>query len=68
MNVLFFGSLVLYFAAAVLQFIGTLFKKDKVAKIAWLVFLAGLAAQTVYLVVRGVTARRLPLSNQFEFA
>jgi len=68
MNVLFFGSLVLYFAAAVLQFIGTLFKKDKVAKIAWLIFLAGLAAQTAYLVVRGVTARRLPLSNQFEFA
>ncbi len=68
MNVLFFGSLVLYFAAAVLQFIGTLFKKDKVARIAWLVFLASLAAQTAYLLVRGVTARRLPLSNQFEFA
>ena len=68
MNVLFFGSLVLYFAAAVLQFVGTLFKKDKVARVAWIVFLAGLAAQTVYLVVRGVTARRLPLSNQFEFA
>ena len=68
MNVLFFGSLVLYFAAAVLQFIGTLFKKDKVAKIAWLIFLAGLAAQTAYLLVRGVIARRLPLSNQFEFA
>ena len=68
MNVLFFGSLLLYFAAAVLQFIGTLFKKDKVAKTAWIVFLVGLAAQTAYLVVRGVTARRLPLSNQFEFA
>ena len=68
MNVLFFGSLVLYFAAAVLQFIGTLFKKDKVARIAWIVFLAGLAAQTAYLVARGVIARRLPLSNQFEFA
>ena len=68
MNVLFFGSLVLYFAAAVLQFVGTLFKKDKVGKIAWLVFLASLAAQTAYLLVRGVTARRLPLSNQFEFA
>ena len=68
MNGLFFGSLALYFAAAVLQFVGTLFKKDKVAKIAWLVFLAGLAAQTLYLIVRGVTARRLPLSNQFEFA
>ncbi len=68
MNVLFFGSLVLYFAAAVLQFVGTLFKKDKVAKIAWIVFLVGLAAQTAYLLVRGVTARRLPLSNQFEFA
>ena len=68
MNALFFGSLVLYFAAAVLQFIGTLFKKDKVAKSAWIVFLAGLIAQSLYLIVRGVVAHRLPLSNQFEFA
>ena len=33
-----------------------------------LVFLAAFAAHTVFLVVRGVAARRLPLSNQFEFA
>ena len=53
MNALFFGSLVLYFAAAVLQLIGTLCKKDKVAKLAWIVFLAGFLAQSLYLIVRG---------------
>ncbi len=68
MNVLFFGSLVLYFAAMALQFASLAFRKEKLGKAAWLLFLMGLCAQTVYLVVRGVTARRIPLSNQFEFA
>ena len=68
MNVLFFGALVLYFIGAVLQFIGSSFKKPGLTKAAWLVFLVGFAAHTVYLVVRGVVAHRLPLANQFEFA
>ena len=68
MNVLFFAVLALYFVASVLQFIGTLFKKDTVSKIAWWVFLVSFCAHTVFIIVRGVAAHRLPLANQFEFA
>ena len=68
LNVIFFAGLVLYFAAAVLEFVGMVFKKQSVTKIAWLLFLVGAGCNTVYLVIRGVLAGRLPLSNQFEFA
>ena len=68
MNVLFFGSLILYFVAFVLQLATMVFKKDKLGKISWFVFLAAFAAHTIYIIVRGVTAGRIPLSNQFEFA
>jgi len=68
MNALFFGTLVLYFFAVVLQFAGTVFKKETVTRWAWRLFLAALAAHTVFLAARGVAARRLPLSNQFEFS
>ena len=39
MNALFFGSLILLFAASALQMIGSVFKKEKLSKIAWIVFL-----------------------------
>ena len=68
MNALFFGTLILYFIAIVLQFAGVVFKKEKLSKAAWRAFLAALAAHTAFLVIRGVLARRLPLSNQFEFS
>ncbi len=68
MNILFFGSLILYFLAMALQFAALVFKKDKIGKAAWISFLAALAAQTLYLVARGIAAHRIPLSNQFEFA
>ena len=68
MNVLFFGSLVLYFAAFVLQLAAMLFKKEKLGKASWFVFLAAFAAHTLYIIIRGVVAHRIPLSNQFEFA
>ena len=68
MNILFFVILGLYFAAVVLQFSATAFKKDGLAKAAWLLFVGAFALQSVFLVLRGVLARRLPLSNQFEFA
>lgn len=68
LNVLFFAALILYFAAVVLEFGGMVFKKAIVTKVAWWLFLAGAACHTIYLVVRGVLAGRLPLSNQFEFA
>ena len=68
LNALFFTALILYFVAAVLEFGGMVFKKEKVTKVAWWLFLVGAACNTIYLVVRGVLAGRLPLSNQFEFA
>lgn len=68
MNVLFFGTLILYFIALVLQFAGAVFKKDGIKKWALWLFYAAFAAHTVFLIVRGIAARRLPLSNQFEFA
>ena len=68
MKFLFFITLALYAAAVALQFGGTAFKKDKLLKASWAVFLAALAVHTVFLIARGIAARRIPLSNQFEFA
>lgn len=68
MKTLFFAALAVYAVAMALQFTGTVFKKDKLLKVSWIVFLVAFALHCVFLVVRGVVARRLPLSNQFEFA
>jgi cytochrome c-type biogenesis protein CcsB len=68
MNVLFFGSLILFFVAMALQFATLAFKKEKLGKASWIAFMFALLALTAYIVVRGVVAKRLPLSNQFEFA
>ena len=64
MNVLLFGSLAAYFVATALQFAAMAFKKEKIGKAAWIVFLAAFAAHTAYIVVRGIVAKRLPLSNR----
>ena len=68
MNALFFATLVAYFVATALQFSAIAFKKEGVGKSAWLMFLAAVIAHTVYIVVRGIMAKRVPLSNQFEFS
>ena len=68
MRALFFAALAVYAVAVVLQFTGTAFKKEKLLKLAWYVFLAAFALHTVFLVARGEAAKRIPLSNQFEFA
>ncbi len=68
MNALFFGSLILLFAASALQMIGSVFKKEKLSEIAWIVFLTAFAALSVFIVIRGISAKRVPLANQFEFA
>ena len=49
-------------------FTGTAFKKDRFLKTAWIVFLAAFAVHLAFIVARGIAAKRLPLSNQFEFA
>ena len=52
MNILFFGSLVLYFIAMALQFAAAAFKKEGLGKAAWYFFLGGLVMHTVYLAAR----------------
>ena len=68
MKALFFIALIVYALAVAAQFTGTAFKKDRFLKIAWYLFLAAFALHTLFIIIRGVTAKRLPLSNQFEFA
>ena len=68
LNILFFSAIAVYFVATVLQFVGTIFKKDKVRTIAWWVSIVGFVLLSGYIVARGIVAGRLPLSNQFEFA
>ncbi|MCR5135602.1 MAG: c-type cytochrome biogenesis protein CcsB [Oscillospiraceae bacterium] len=68
MKTLFFAAFALYAAAVILQFSGTAFRKEKLTKLAWFVFLGAFAVHTGFLIARGIAAKRLPLSNQFEFA
>ena len=68
MRTLFFAAFALYALAVALEFTGTAFKKEKLLKAAWYVFLAAFAVHSVFIVARGIVAKRLPLSNQFEFA
>ena len=68
LNGLFFAALIAYFVATVLELGGMVFKKEKITRFAWWLFVAGALCNTIYLVARGVIAQRLPLSNQFEFA
>lgn len=68
MKTLFFLSLGLYAAAALIQLAGTLGRRDKLGKTAWALYLLGFAAHLVYFVWRGLVAQRLPLASQFEFA
>ncbi len=67
-NVLFTAAMVLYLAAMVLYFIFFAMKKEKAAQIAGIVITAAFALHTAALIVRGVGAGRLPLTNQYEFA
>ena len=68
LNIIFFAALALYFFACLLEFVGVSFKKDRLLKAAWILFLIGFALHTVYFAARGVKAGRVPLANQFEFA
>ncbi|MBR1456360.1 MAG: c-type cytochrome biogenesis protein CcsB [Oscillospiraceae bacterium] len=68
MRTLFIVTIILYAAAVILQFTGTAFKKERLLKLSWLVFLAAFAVHLLFTIVRGVAAKRIPLSNQFEFA
>ena len=68
MKALFFIAFAAYAVSVILEFTGTAFRKEKLLRAAWIAFLAAFALHTVFIVARGVAAKRLPLSNQFEFA
>ncbi|MBQ3276699.1 MAG: cytochrome c biogenesis protein CcsA [Oscillospiraceae bacterium] len=68
LDILFFTALIVCFVAVVTQFLALAFRKEGLKKAAWLVNAATFALITAYMIARGVTAKRLPLSNQFEFA
>lgn len=67
-NVLFTAAMVFYLVAMVLYFVFIVMKNIKFAKFAGGVILAAFVLHTIALVVRGIGAGRLPLSNQYEFA
>ena len=68
MNALFFTVLGGYYLAVILQFSGAAFRKERLSRASRTVFLASFLLHTLFLVLRGAQAQRLPLSNQFEFA
>lgn len=67
-NVLFTAAMVFYLVSMVLYFVFLVMKNSKFAKIAGGTISAAFVLHTAALVVRGIGAGRLPLSNQYEFA
>jgi len=67
-NVLFTITMLLYFAAMIGYFVFIAVKKEILAKIMYGVMLTGFLLHTAALVVRGISAGRLPMTNQYEFA
>ena len=67
-NTLFTIVIILYFLSMILYFIYITNKKDKISKLALYVQIGALALHSVTLVLRGIGAGRVPLTNQYEFA
>ena len=68
MEILFFASIVGYFAATVLQDAGMTLREDALCRVARIIFALSFALHTGFTIWRGVAAGRIPLANQFEFA
>ncbi|MBQ6550627.1 MAG: c-type cytochrome biogenesis protein CcsB [Lachnospiraceae bacterium] len=67
-NVLFIAVMVIYLITMLLYFFFVIFKKTPLAKAAGGFQAAGLLIHTAALVLRGIAAGRLPMTNQYEFA
>ena len=67
-NILFTVAMAGYFAAMALYFLFIALKKEKAAKIAGFVQVVSLVLHTAALVLRGIGAGRLRMTNQYEFA
>ena len=67
-NILFTSAMVLYFISMILFFLFFVMKQEKFGKIGRFSLLIGFVLHTAALVVRGIGAKRLPMTNQYEFA
>lgn len=67
-TLIFYAVVLCYFASGLLYFIFAFMKKERCGTWATWVMLGGFLLHTAALVVRGVNAGRLPLTNQYEFA
>ena len=68
MNALFTATVGLYFVSTIVCFAGAAFRKTRLTQFARLLLVLSIAAHLIYAVWRGLTAHRIPLANQFEFA
>ncbi len=67
-NILFTITMLTYFVSMVLYFIFYALKKDKPARVANIILTIGFVLHTAALIIRGIGAGRVPLTNQYEFA
>ena len=67
-NILFTIAMAGYFVSMALYFVFIAMKKEKASKAAFVIQAAALVPHTAALVVRGIAAERLPMTNQYEFA
>ncbi len=67
-NIAFTAAMLLYFAAMVLYFVFIAVRKEALARTAYIVLATGFVLHTCALVLRGIGAGRLPMTNQYEFA
>ena len=67
-NIRFSMIMLLYFISMILYFVFIASKKEVLSKAAVLIQLIGLILHTAALILRGVNAGRLPMTNQYEFA
>ena len=67
-NVLFTATMAIYLVSMVLYFVFFALKNEKAADWAGRLMPIGFVLHTAALVVRGIGAGRLPLTNQYEFA
>ena len=67
-NVLFTIVMVGYFAAMILYFVFAATRKETLWKAAFGIQAGCLILHTAALVIRGIGAGRLPMTNQYEFA
>lgn len=67
-GILFYITMGLYLVTMALYFVFFVIKKEKLAKVAGILMTVAFAVHTLTLILRGIGAGRLPLTNQFEFA